>query len=176
MEQLIILIVIGLVSTLFNKKGKTDPEKNRPQDSNMPERPVSRPAATPPQRTETAGQTDPFKRLKELTGEIYREIQEEQQKPEQKPSPARPEVVLQAPRTERPARPADVKRPETRSEREPRRSSRESSARSGRLSAHNPESQATPMHTSSNLDISDEQDILKGIIFSEILGPPKSKR
>lgn len=170
MEQIIILIVIGLVSTLFGKKGKSDPENSRPREL---ERPTSRPADTPVQRNEPAGQTDPFKRLKELTGEIYREIQEDQAKPNREPAPAKAEVILQAPRTERTAaEQTSLKR----SQKEPRRSNREPSSRSGRLSVHQQESQTAAVHASSNLDISDEQDILKGIIFSEILGPPKSKR
>ncbi|GKV68043.1 hypothetical protein NCCP2716_05410 [Sporosarcina sp. NCCP-2716] len=172
MEQIIILIVIGLISTLFGKKGKGGPEDGKPQRQAPQRQPESRPAPVEPRRSAPAEQTDPFKRLKEITGDIYREIQEEQRKPAGQPAAARPEVILQAP----PAK-APVRQPvERKAEQPARRSSREPSSRSGRLSAHNPESAVREQKTDTAIDITDEQDILKGIIFSEVLGPPKSKQ
>ncbi len=167
MEQIIILIVIGLLSTLFGKKGKDGPEDGKPQRRQEP-----RSAPTEPRKSLPAEQTDPFKRLKEITGDIYREIQQEQQKPAGEPTAAKPEVILQAPPAKRPVR----QTVERKTEEPARRSSREPSSRGGRLSAHNAESAMPERKSHAALDITDEQDILKGIIFSEILGPPKSKR
>ncbi|MGG0642841.1 hypothetical protein ABE021_02690 [Sporosarcina gallistercoris] len=176
MEQIIILIVIGLLSTLFGKKNKgavENQEQRTPQKTVIPNRGPDTARPPMPQRAEatqtrqasTSDQKDPFKRLKELTGEIYKEIQEDQRKTADEPSvQIEPAAIPEASRN---------KHLNT----TPVRSERQANARSsGRLSTHNPEQQRFVQSESLNVDVTSKQDILKGIVFSEILGPPKSKQ
>ncbi|WJY28504.1 MULTISPECIES: hypothetical protein [Sporosarcina] len=166
MEQIIILAVIGLLSTLFSKKNKGDAGTKDVQETRRmpePQQKTPRPASQQP---------DPFKRLKELTGDIYREIQEEQRKTVEEQPPARPEIVRQPPGAAKTPKPA----PRAAGSPVKNEGQRNSAPRSGRLSAHNPAAAAEESANAVRLSLTDEEDILKGIIFSEILGPPKSKR
>ena len=47
---------------------------------------------------------------------------------------------------------------------------------SGRLSAHGGERQTVSCYENTDLMPKNQEDLIKGIIFSEIFGPPKSKR
>lgn len=108
---------------------------------------------------------DPFKRLKELTGEIYKEIQEDQRKaPSEQQNSIEPFKIPEVP----------VQRPEISQTSRPSRKASDRS--SGRLSMHNPEQQMLAENEFLHVDITNKRDVLKGIVFSEILGPPKSKR
>ncbi|WP_025784791.1 hypothetical protein [Sporosarcina sp. D27] len=176
MEQIIILIAIGLLSTLFGKKNKGDDQSQKqgtPQKTEMPKKqPMTERQPTPQraqqtqaQKSSTSEQMDPFKRLKELTGEIYKEIQVDQRKTvAEQPVPTEPVLVSEAPRKNS-VSPKPV-RPERQT----------SSRSSGRLSTHNPDQQRFVKSESLNVDVTSKQDILRGIVFSEILGPPKSKQ
>lgn len=119
-------------------------------------------------------QPTPLKKLKEMSQEMYRELQQEmQQEPErQQQTVQRPQVV--APReliVE--THPVAVEVPsssrKTRDKSTDGRKTRQQSNKSSseRLSVTNKTVDLLPKT---------EQDIMKGIIFSEIFGPPKSKR
>lgn len=174
MEQIIILIVIGLLSTLFSKKNKGEEQNQKqetPQNRRTPNasrdtvrQSMPQTAEVSPTRQASSEQMDPFKRLKELTGEIYKEIQEDQRKADEQPAQIEPVAIPETPVIQ----PIDPK---------PVRSERPMNSRSsGRLSTHNPDQQRFVRRESLNVDVTSKQDILKGIVFSEILGPPKSKQ
>lgn len=176
MEQIIILIAIGLISTLFGKKNKSDNQSQKqgmPQKTEMPKKQPVTERQSMPQRAQqtqtrqssTSEQMDPFKRLKELTGEIYKEIQQDQRKTvTEQTDPIEPVLIPEAPMKE-PVSPKTVL---------PERQT--NSRSSGRLSTHNPDRQRFVKSESLNVDVTSKQDILRGIVFSEILGPPKSKQ
>ncbi|MBD7906861.1 hypothetical protein [Sporosarcina gallistercoris] len=176
MEQIIILIVIGLLSTLFGKKNKGEEqnqEQRKPQKTMTPnggpgsarQSMPQRAEASPNRQASSSEQMDPFKRLKELTGEIYKEIQEDQRKTvAEQPVQIEPVSIPETP-AKKPVNPKPV-RPERQA----------NSRSSGRLSTHNPDQQRFVKSESLNVDVTSKQDILKGIVFSEILGPPKSKQ
>ncbi|MCM3710851.1 hypothetical protein [Sporosarcina luteola] len=164
MESLIILAVMGLISMLF--KGKKSGEAPKTQ--------------TKPPTTQT-GTPDPMRKLKEMTQEMYKDIQREfqteideppsRQSPDRKPAqtvsiPPLPKV------TERGDRTRDIqvhtdKRHDRESKREPHR---------GRLSVHQGSLVSKEPVEHHEMIPTSEQDLIKGIIFSEILGPPKSKQ
>ena len=176
MEQIIILIAIGLLSTLFGKKNKGGDQNQKqgtPQKTEMPHKqPVTerkpmpqRAQQTQARQASSSEQMDPFKRLKELTGEIYKEIQEDQRKTvTQQTAPIEPVSIPEVP----------VKKPANLKSARPERQA--STRSSGRLSTHNPDQQRFVKSESLNVDVTSKQDILRGIVFSEILGPPKSKQ
>ncbi|VDH01507.1 Uncharacterised protein [Lysinibacillus sphaericus] len=176
MEQIIILIAIGLISTLFGKKNKSDDQSQKqgtPQKTEMPKKQPVTERQSMPQRAQqtqtrqssTSEQMDPFKRLKELTGDIYKEIQQDQRKTvAEQPVPIEPVLIPEAP----------MRKPVSPKSGRPERQT--SSRSSGRLSTHNPDQQRFVKSESLNVDVTSKQDILRGIVFSEILGPPKSKQ
>ncbi|MDW0108985.1 hypothetical protein [Sporosarcina aquimarina] len=170
MEQIIILIVIGLLSTLFSKKnkgGNQDQKQGAPQRMETPQKqPMPQKAEAPAQRAPSNHeQMDPFKRLKELTGEIYKEIQEDQRKTvTEQPVQIEPVSIPEVP----------VKKPVSTKQSRPHRQA--STRSSGRLTTHNPEQQRFVKQESLNVNVTSKQDLLRGIVFSEIFGPPKSKQ
>lgn len=169
MESIIIMIAIGLLSTLFSKKNKSSDQNQKqktPQKQPATERQSmpQRAQQTQTRQASSSEQLDPFKRLKELTGEIYKEIQEDQQKQVPQQKAAMEPVSIAAEPVNKPV----IK---------PVRPERQASTRSsGRLSTHNPDQQRFVKSESLNVDVTSKQDILRGIVFSEILGPPKSKQ
>jgi hypothetical protein len=158
------LAVMGLISLIF--KGKKPEEAQKTQKK---------------QPTAQTGASDPMRKLKEMTQEMYKEIQREyqteldeppsRQSSERKPTPVVPlpskakETVSRERVMEVPVH-TDKKNDRT-SKREPHR---------GRLSAHQGSliSKEPVKHT--EMIPTSEQDLIKGIIFSEILGPPKAKQ
>lgn len=160
MESLIILIVMGIVSMLF--KGKKPGEQPKAQ--------TKQPTASNPRPA------DPMRKLKEMSQEMYKEIQREfqieieeppsrQSPPATQPQTAVSQAEHRMPPKREKAAAVERKLPE-------RSSSRESSHR-GRLSAHGGKhvwEEAVEHH---EMIPKSERDIIKGIIFSEILGPPK---
>lgn len=166
MESLIILVVMGIISMLF--KGKKTGEEPKTQTK---------------QSTTQSGAPDPMRKLKEMTQEMYKEIQREyqtemneppsRQSSENKPVPA-PAVSLPSRAKEVEQRdnanefPIRVdKRLERSTKREPHR---------GRLSVHQGSMISKEPVEYHEMVPTSEQDLIKGIIFSEILGPPKSKQ
>lgn len=172
MEQIIILVVIGIVSMLF--KGKK-PEEGQKQQQQQRQRQSSTQPAKP----------DPMRKLKEMSQDMYKEIQREfQTEIDEPPSRQAPQVAQPQPVAARPA----VVRTETRMPAKPREQSpsaarpsiersatRESSHR-GRLSAHGAKHVWAEPVEHHDMVPQNERDLIKGIIFSEILGPPKSKQ
>ncbi|MCG7345094.1 hypothetical protein MHZ92_13190 [Sporosarcina sp. ACRSL] len=164
MEQLIILAVLGLISMLF--KGK---------------KPEQAPKTQKRQQTAQTGTPDPMRKLKEMTQEMYQEIQREfqteideppsRQSPKQTPPPvvSLPTEVIKADRREN----ANAISVQT-DQKNARSSSRESHR--GRLTAHQGSHVSNVQVAHSDLIPKTEQDLIKGIIFAEILGPPKSKQ
>ncbi|MBD7983116.1 hypothetical protein H9649_00875 [Sporosarcina sp. Sa2YVA2] len=169
MESLIIFAVIGIISMLF--KGK------KPEEAQKQQRP-GQPSAQPVK-------PDPMRKLKEMSQEMYKEIQREFQTEIEEP-PSRQVPQAPQPRHEA-ARPA-VTRAETRMPAKPRekapaagrpsveRSSTRESTHRGRLSAHGAKHVWAEPVEHHEMVPKNERDLIKGIIFSEILGPPKSKQ
>lgn len=138
--ELIILIILGLVSMLFNKLGSRQEETPRQQ------RPVSSgPSSQIP------------KKLEDFTRELFEEFQE----PERKNTEPMRQVEVRKPvsRSQKPE-PSIEKVPEEVSSRRP------AAIRTTRKSVEK------------KVDIfpDNEQDLLQAFIFSEVIGPPKSKR
>ncbi|BAQ11416.1 hypothetical protein OXB_2945 [Bacillus sp. OxB-1] len=164
MEGIVLLIISLIIGSFFNgSKNKKEPPKTGAKPFTATGK------VEPPAKAD-----DPLKRLKDLSREMYKEIQKELQTEDDEPpsrqtAPVRtkkepapsPQVVVAEAMPELPRR---IQEPVMEKHR-------------GRLSAHSsnpkPELQSENVH---DFFPQNEQDILKGIIFSEILGPPKSKR
>lgn len=174
MEQIIIIVIIAIVSSFF-KKGKGNTEN--------PAKGQSKPF------TATGRVPDsPQSKLKELSKDLYRELQKEMQRtdaeppsrqlPQQTTVPQRPVVVaaqpVVAPVVAEPVRSTTPRATVERKERAD--SSRDRERHSGRLSAHGAQYQTASTMEPHDLMPRNRQDLIKGIIFSEIFGPPKSKR
>ena len=170
MEQIIMLVVIGIVSMLF--KGKKPEEAQKQQQRQR--QPSTQPA-----------KPDPMRKLKEMSQEMYKEIQREfQTEIEEPPSRQAPQVAQPQPVAARPAVPrAETRVPAKPREKSPaaarpsveRSATREGSHR-GRLSAHGAKHVWAESIEHHDLVPQNERDLIKGIIFSEIMGPPKSKQ
>lgn len=174
MEQLIIPVIIAIVLSFFNKgKGKTEnPTKNQ-------SKPFTATGRVP---------DSPQSKLKELSKDLYRELQKEMQRTDAEPPsrqlqqqttvPQRPVVVaaqpVVAPVVAEPVRSTTPRATVERKERPT--SSRDHERHSGRLSAHGAQYQTASTMEPHDLMPRNRQDLIKGIIFSEIFGPPKSKR
>ncbi|MGN7388528.1 hypothetical protein [Sporosarcina sp. SAFN-015] len=168
METLIIAIAMGLISMFFKGKKSDEPEKK-----SQPKRP---PASQGPSE-----QPDPIRKLKEMSREMYKEIQREFQTeidepPSRQPSERQPAPAVTTPFKAKVAEsrgrlieaPVHVDMIHDRtSKREPHR---------GRLSAHQGTLITKEPVKHNEMIPKNENDLIKGIIFSEILGPPKSKQ
>ncbi|MBB4825762.1 type IV secretory pathway VirB10-like protein [Sporosarcina luteola] len=174
MEPWIPLIIMAVISLLFKgkKEETTDQKKREPEKA--------KPFTAQPQSS------DPFRKLKEMSQEMYKELQREFQNPPDEPpsrqtppdTPRRAEAgsartqpaatavrPMQAPKPAKPVASAEAKELEKREEHR------------GRLTAHGSRKTQDPYAAEPEHMIpKSEQDLLKGIIFSEILGPPKAKR
>ncbi len=173
MEQLIIFVIIAIVSSFFKKgKGKTEtPGKNQ-------SKPFTATGRVP---------DSPQSKLKEMSKDLYRELQKEMQRTDVEPPsrqlqqqavPQRPVVVAAQPAVAPiVAEPVRSTTPRSTVERKERSgSSRDSQRHSGRLSAHGAQFETASTMQPHDLMPKNRQDLIKGIIFSEIFGPPKSKR
>ncbi|GKV54332.1 hypothetical protein NCCP2222_02790 [Sporosarcina sp. NCCP-2222] len=175
MESLIPLIIFGLISLfLKGKKPEGADAKPEKQESNK----------VKPFTAQKQG-SDPFKKLKEMSQEMYQELQREFQNPPDEP-PSR-QTTVESPQTRmetrRPAaQPAAVQPKPTAKPAQPaafsaRKETPKREERTGRLSAHGGrKAQELTVMEPEHMIPKNEQDLLKGIIFSEILGPPKAKR
>ncbi|MEK4486513.1 hypothetical protein MHH81_13110 [Psychrobacillus sp. FSL H8-0484] len=151
MESLIIFAVIGIISALFGKKKQE-------------QKPAPKPFTATPQRKPIAD--NPFKNLGDLAKEFKREQQAEMERkrPVLKEKPVAKPVVIAPNTVERPQREVSRDQGVART--------------SGRLSVHQ-ENKASlnsgkPIVHSILPNTKDE--LVRAIIFSEILAPPKSKR
>ncbi|MBO0587752.1 hypothetical protein [Sporosarcina sp. E16_8] len=166
MEQLIIFIILAIVGSLFRGK-KKEPAKG----------PQSKPVTATGRASE-----GPTTKLKEM----YRELQREMAgaEPEQpsrqlsKQQQQAPITVPSSPVVVPPARPtADRKeRANSSANRHIERPDSSVNRHSGRLAAHGGQRPAVSSIQSHDLMPKNQDDLLKGIVFSEIFGPPKSKR
>ena len=119
-----------------------------------------------------------------MSKNLYRELQQEMQREDVEP-PSRqlqqttvPQPVIAAQPVVVPVVAAPSHSVRTRCDRKKRalgQSEREK-RHSGRLSAHGAQYQTTSNMQTHELMPKNRQDLLKGIVFSEIFGPPKSKR
>ncbi|MGG0667572.1 hypothetical protein ABE073_03490 [Lederbergia citrisecunda] len=163
--EILIFVVLGIISMLFKSK--------KPEDA---------PKAQKRQQTAQTDASDPMRKLKEMTQEMYKDIQREFQTEVDEP-PSRqasererkPVPVISVPSKAKEAESrVRVKEVPVRAEKSDRTSKRE--PHRGRLSAHQGTlvSKVPVKHT--EMIPTSDQDLIKGIIFSEILGPPKSKQ
>lgn len=166
MEQLIIFIILALVGSFFKGK-KKEPEKG-PQ---------------PKPFTATGGAPEgPTAKLKEMYRELQKEMAGAEAEPpsRQLPKQQQQATVTIPPALEvaPPARPtADRKeRANSSSNRRIERPDSSVNRHSGRLSAHGGQLPTVSARQSHDLMPKNQEDLLKGIVFSEIFGPPKSKR
>lgn len=174
MEQLIALIVMLIIGSLFSSKGQKKGQEKRP--------PVERRAPMQPSRQEpsTPKQFDPMRKLKDMSKEMFEEIEREFTNPPPEP-PSRqtqpiveekkpvkkkfePAVQLAQPREKKQSALTQLKQDQERVEHR------------GRLSVHGGTKQTELVLEKEQLIPSTQQELIKGIIFSEILGPPKSKQ
>lgn len=149
MEGLIPFVIMLILGALFNSgKKKVSEEKKQP---------------TKPFTAEKTEHDNPIKKLKEMSREIYKEIQQEfevEEKPASQPVKKRREVAVEV-KVDEPIRQPRVK---TRVAITEERQRNENAAK-----------QKQPT-VSKQLVPTTSDEIMKGIIFSEIIGPPKSKR
>ena len=156
MEQIIIFIILAILGSLFSGKDKKKaPQQGQPKPF-------------------MAGQDSPVKKMKEMSKEIVQEMQKEQQKETVEPR-RRQTPPLAAPR-----KPAIAELTEVNDvyievqKKEPERSS--TNRHQGRLSAHGGTRELVDEVDNYDFVPRTNEDFLKGIVFSEILAPPKSKR
>lgn len=156
MEQIIVLIIMLLLSSLFKGKGKKEqaPQKGAPKPF-------------------TASSNDTMKKLKEMSQEMMREMQQEVKREKEPPSRQTPPIVS----PEKPKMQRRQVKSEQQDVRKRQSENRQRESHRGRLSLHGGQiEQPAAVPTENNLLPKTEEDLLKGIVFSEILGPPKSKR
>ncbi|MCG3089108.1 hypothetical protein [Sporosarcina cyprini] len=175
MEGLIPLIIFALISMLL--KGKKPDSTNAKPEKREPNK-------AKPFTAQTTG-SDPFKKLKEMSQEMYQDLQREFQNPPDEP-PSR-QTTVESPQTRmetrRPAaqptaaQPQPMAKPAQPAAFSELKKTPKREERTGRLSAHGGrKSQELSVVEPEHMIPKSEQDLLKGIIFSEILGPPKAKR
>ncbi len=171
MEQLIIFIILAILGSFFNKSKKKAADEGQPKPFTATGRVPDNPKST----------------LKEMSKDLYREFQKEMHREDVEP-PSRqlqqtmipqPVVVAQpvaAPVTAAPVRSATPRAGTERKERADSSRDRQRERHSGRLSVHGGTRQSNSVIKTHDLMPKNEQDLLKGIVFSEIFGPPKAKR
>ncbi|MFC5604046.1 hypothetical protein [Sporosarcina koreensis] len=163
METLIIAIAMGLISMFFRGKKSDEPQK-KTQPKQSPGQ-----SQWPSSQPETH---DPLRKLKEMSREMYKEVQREFQMEIDEPPSRQSEPAVMPKKVAIQEKPKEVPMSFQRKERE----KKSSTNHSGRLSTH----QGNPVWEKPieqhPMIPQNEQDLIKGIIFSEILGPPKSKQ
>lgn len=160
MEQYIPLIIFAIIGAIASSKKKK-----------------STSASGEPKPFTATGRIpgDPVRKIQEMSREMYKELQKEFQEVPAEP-PSRQTALPQP--VERPVRELTINHDAPRGSETPSpskiRQTREKHR--GRLSAHGGESPAQQLVEQNDLVPRNGHDLLKGIVFSEILGPPKSKR
>lgn len=166
MESIITFIVILLIGSLFGGKKKKK-EAEQAERRQVQQEPV--------QQTQQTQEPSPFKKFKDMSQEMYRELQEEMQ---QEAEPQRKQPTIQRTEVVVPREPIKASAPIQ----EVRRSTRKtrekvmSSDRRNRHQARKGKEKQITVNKNVGLLPKTEEDIMKGIIFSEIFSPPKSKR
>ncbi|WP_438311017.1 hypothetical protein [Sporosarcina sp. FA9] len=184
-EQLIPLIIILLASALFGKKKKkgSDPQQTNPS-------------------TKQSQQSGPIRKIKEMSKEMYEEIQREiKEDPRTTVNPRAQEIrkTQENPRVQEVQRVQEKPRTQERkrtSNRVPTRNPIETSVKpfnvtiptevsrkktpkerpNRRKVATRKTSEKEQLLTTGSIVPKNKNDLIKGIIFSEIYGPPISKR
>lgn len=166
METLIIAIAMGLISMFFRGKKPDESQKKTQPKRPQPQQQSQWPSAQP----ETQ---DPLRRLKEISQEMYKEIQREFQTEVDEPPSRQTEPAVSPKKVVVQEKPKETRTPTQRKEREIKFPS---TPHRGRLATHQGEPVWEKPAEQHHLIPKTEQDLIKGIIFSEILGPPKSKQ
>lgn len=174
MEQLIILVIMLALGSLFGKKKdqeKPDQQPKRPPSQQWPAQPTQRQMnQRETQRTDATSEEKP-RSLKELSRNLFEDVQKEfQDLQKETKEPGQP-VKTQAPQSEifyaepkKPTKPASTSRPERQTGR-------------GRLHGENLSIMLEDEQIlQEDLIPRTPQQIMQGIVYAEILGPPKSKR
>lgn len=177
MEQIIILIIMLALGSLFGKKKEKPEPKQRPERQPRPatmQRPVEREPARPA-ASKSRTLKDLSRELFENIQEEFQELQQEMQDPEKPKDPQKkqnPQSEIFYPETPvEKQRQKQMEQPKPAFSR-PERQSRKREHQSDRTSA---------IMTDEPILQEDfvprtQQQVLQGIVYSEILGPPKSKR
>ncbi|PID23811.1 hypothetical protein [Sporosarcina sp. P7] len=172
MEQLIILVIMLALGSLFGKKKdqeKPGQKPKRPPSQQWPAQPTQRQMnQRETQRTHATPEEKP-RSLKELSRNLFEDIQKEFQDLQQETKDPEQPVKTQAPQSEifyaepkKPAKSASASRPERQTGR-------------GRLHGGKIMLEDEPI-LQEDLIPKTPQQIMQGIVYAEILGPPKSKR
>lgn len=158
MEGIIPFIIMLLLGSLFSGKKKSTEEGKRQK----------------PYNAEPKQQDTPIKKLKEMSRDLYKEIQQELEQesnqaerrltPTPTPIESFPKVNVQQ---------STVQSPERIDEQEGRQGRRTETRR-----VRSQQQTKVKKSTVENSDLvpRNSDDIMKGIIFAEIIGPPKSRR
>ena len=156
MEQILILIAMFILSSLFKGKNKKEaPQKGQPKPF-------------------TAEPNNPVKKMKEMSRDMVKELQKELQNDAGEP-PSRQTPPISTPR--QPAIPELKPVLVEQTAAIGRESKRQSSEKHrGRLTVHGGVREVQTVADKHDFIPKTNEDFLKGIIFSEILAPPKSKR
>lgn len=169
MEQIIIIIIMAVVGSIFNSKSKKKEPAKGPQS-----KPFTATGRTP---------DSPTTKLKEMSKELYRELQKEMagEDPEPPSRQLQRQQMTPTPLAIEEAKPSRStnerkERTDSSSNRHTERPDSSVNRHSGRLSAHGGKRQPVTAMESHNLMPKNQNDLLKGIVFSEIFGPPKSKQ
>ncbi|SIT82372.1 hypothetical protein [Edaphobacillus lindanitolerans] len=167
MEPIILLIISLIVGSLM--KGN-DKKKAPGKPGPVQTKPVPKPARKPEQ---------PAGGLRELTRQLYEDLQQEVKKEmkefREDPREERKTETEQKKRTEKPQLPKTAE-PQRKKGREP--SQRRSAVHADDLTADRPIDDPITLGEigSSRLLPETRDDLVRGVIFSEILGPPKARR
>ncbi|MDS9471026.1 hypothetical protein [Sporosarcina pasteurii] len=153
MESLIPFIIMLLLGSLFSGKKKSSEEDRRSK----------------PFTPESKEQDNPIKKLKEMSKDIYKEIQQEMEQ-ETKKVEHRPVAIPGESLRKVEEQRAEVQKQKTISS----DSGRRREARRDKVKRQSKNKQTNVENR--DLVPSSSDDIMKGIIFSEIIGPPKSRR
>jgi hypothetical protein len=166
MEQLIIFIILAIVGSFFKGKKKEPAEGPQPK-------PFTATGSAP---------EGPTTKLKEMYRELQAEMAGADAEPPSRQLPMQQQqasiTVPSAPVIVPPARPAAdrIERANSSANRHNERPDSTVNRHSGRMSAHGGQRPTVSAVESHDLLPKSQQDLLKGIVFSEVFGPPKSKR
>lgn len=153
MEGIAIFIVMMILGSLF--KGKKEPEEK-----------PSKTKPFMPQQSQPKQQT-PLKKLREASEEMFKEIQQEIRRETEQQKKAIDQHPVHSVPVQSQVKSTPIKVEQT--------ASRKESIKSRKTTRKKIEQPQTAI-TQTDLLPRNEEDLMKGIIFSEILGPPKSKR
>ena len=180
MEQMIILVIMLALGSLFGKKKEKDQKEQQQQRQQQPKQPPSQQWPAQPTQRElkqrepvrtNAAPVEKPRSLKDLSRNLFEDIQKEFKELQQEAQEIEKPIASQAPQSEvfyaEPKKPA----PAVSAARQERQVSR------GRLQAQKEDiMQVDDPIFQEDLIPRTPQQIMQGIVYAEILGPPKSKR